>query len=266
MPVTSRSRVADGISLTDKGTGRPVLLLHGIGGSARSWTALSSLLAAAGVRVLAWDAPGYGESADPSGPVDHPARVVEVLDVLGLDEVDLVGTSWGGVIATLVAARHPGRVRSLVLADSTRGSGTDPERAATMRGRVTDLAEQGPERFAAARAPRLVAPGCDPRIAAAVQAEMAGVRVPGYRAAAEFMAATDTTELLPALRTPTLVLAGEHDQVTGVTESRLLAGAVPGARLTLIPGAGHAAITERPAEVAAAMLGFWQEPDVGRTT
>ncbi|MGK5113383.1 MULTISPECIES: alpha/beta fold hydrolase [unclassified Geodermatophilus] len=259
MPVVSRIRTAGGLSLTDEGTGRAVLLLHGIGGNARSCAPVGSVLAGHALRALSWDAPGYGESADPAGPadVDHPARVCEVLDELGLDQVDLVGTSWGGVIATVVAARYPERVRSLVLADSTRGSGTSPARAAAMRARVADLVEQGPAAFAAARAPKLVAPGCDPVVAEAVRAEMARVRLPGYQGAAEFMAATDTAGLLASIEVPTLVLVGEHDTVTGVDESRLLAATVPGARFVLVPGAGHAAVTERPHEVAAALLDFW---------
>lgn len=260
MPVASRLRVADGISLTDDGEGGAVLLLHGIGGSARSCGALGTVLAEQGRRALAWDAPGYGESADPVGraDMDYPARVLQVLDDLALGQVDLFGTSWGGVIATQVAVRYPTRVRSLALADSTRGSGTSPERAAAMRARVADLAELGAERFAATRAPRLVSPGCNPVVADGVRTEMARVRLPGYRGAAEFMAATDTTDLLPGITVPTLVLVGEHDRVTGVPESQLLAGAIPEARFTLVPGAGHAALTERPAEVAAAMLDFWR--------
>ncbi len=259
MSVACRTRVAGGISLTDEGQGRTVLLLHGIGGSARSCTVAGSVLAGHAMRALAWDAPGYGESADPAGPadVDYPARVLQVLDDLALEQVDLFGTSWGGVIATLVAARHPPRVRTLVLADSTRGSGVSPDRAAAMRARPAELAAQGPELFAATRAPRLVAPGCDPAVAEAVRSEMAHVRLPGYRGAAEFMAATDTSDLLAGLDVPTLVLVGEHDQVTGVPESRLLANTVPDARFTLVAGAGHAAVTERPAQVTAAMLEFW---------
>ncbi len=260
-PVTpaapGRVRAAGGISLTDEGSGPPVLLLHGIGGSARSWAAVGSVLARHGRRVLAWDAPGYGESADPEGPVDLPGQVLAVLDDLGLDRVDLAGTSWGGVIATVVAARAPERVRTLVLADSTRGSATGPERAAAMRGRLDELAEVGAERFAAARAPRLVSPACAPAVADAVRAEMARVRMPGYRVAAEFMASTDTADLLPRVDRPTLVLVGEDDVVTGVPESELLARAIPGARLVVVPAAGHAAVSERPDEVAAALLDFW---------
>jgi pimeloyl-ACP methyl ester carboxylesterase len=164
--------------------------------------------------------------------------------------------SWGCVIATHVAARRPELVASLTLLDSTRGSGTTPAKAAAMRGRVTELVEVGPEAFAALRAPRLLAERAASAVAAAVTRQMAAVRVPGYAGAAEMMAQSDTGPLLAALQPPTLVLVGDEDRVTGVAESRLLAREIPGARLTLIEGAGHAAVQERPAEVADALLGF----------
>jgi pimeloyl-ACP methyl ester carboxylesterase len=129
-----------------------------------------------------------------------------------------------------------------------------------MRARVTELSVEGPERFAAVRAPRLTSPSCDPAVATAVRDEMSRVRLAGYGGAAEFMAVTDTGKLLAGLDVPTLVLVGEHDRVTGVAESRLLADTIPGAHFALIPDAGHAAVTERPAEVAAALLRFWRIP------
>jgi len=54
-----------------------------------------------------------------------------------------------------------------------------------------------------------------------------------------------------------LVVVGEHDRATGVPESELLASAIPSARLAVVAGAGHCAVTERPADMAAAMLDFW---------
>lgn len=256
---------ARGISLEVRGAGAPVLLLHGIGGNAATCGALAELLGAAGYRTYCWDAPGYGRSADPT-PVapgsddfyDHGAAVAELLTELGDEPVHLVGTSWGGVIATAVAASYPESVRSLVLADSTRGSGVTPERARGMRSRVDELREVGVPAFAAARAPRLVSPACEGVIARMVETEMARVRLPGYAAAAEYMARTDTGPRLAAVAAPTLVLVGEDDIVTGVAESRLLADAIPGALFGLILGAGHAAVQERPAATAAHILRFWK--------
>jgi pimeloyl-ACP methyl ester carboxylesterase len=72
------------------------------------------------------------------------------------------------------------------------------------------------------------------------------------------MAGSDTSSLLPGITTPTLVIVGEHDEVVGVAESELLARTIPGARLHIVRGAGHAALSERPTDVATAVLDFWR--------
>lgn len=257
----TRWRSARGVSLVmHHGDETPVLLLHGIGGNANSCEPLAQRLAASGHQALAWDAPGYGDSADPEDTeVDHAAEVVAVLEELGLAPVHLFGTSWGGVIAAQVAAGRPDLVASLVLADSTRGSGVTTEKAAAMRDRITELSALGASAFAASRAPRLVASGCSSEIAAAVEADMARVRPAGYAAAAEHMATTDLSDALRTLTVPTLVLVGAEDVVTGVAESELLAELIPGSRLVVVPEAGHAALQEQPGAVAEHVLAFWQE-------
>ena len=258
----TRSLAPDGTSfmefLPDRPPTRTVVLLHGIGGNAASCADVGRQLAERGARALAWDAPGYGRSRDPFGDVDHVDRLAGAVSALRLGPVDLVGTSWGGVIATCLAHRRPGVVRSLVLADSTRGSATDPAKAAAMRTRVTELERLGAEQFAARRAGRLVSLHAGDAMVVRVRQQMARVRVPGYRAAAEFMASTDTSHLLPRITVPTLVVVGEDDVVTGVPESRLLADRIPGARLSILPRAGHAAITERPDEFTAEVTSFWE--------
>lgn len=259
--ICSRLRSPDGTSFIehrpDGPTTRTVVLLHGIGGSAASCAEVAERLAGQGARTIAWDAPGYGRSRDPFGDADLVDRLSGSLGALRLGPVDIIGTSWGGVIATCLAHRHPGRVSSLVLADSTRGSAVDAAKATAMRSRIVELEALGPEQFAARRAGRLVSPHAADDVAVRVRQQMARVRVPGYRAAAEFMASTDTGPLLGDIRVPTLVIVGEDDVVTGVDEARLLADRIPGARLTIIPRAGHAAITERPDEFAGAVTDFW---------
>lgn len=234
-----------------------VVMLHGIGGSAESCAPLAEHLAAAGVATAAVDAPGYGRSADPTATNDVVADVIDALDNLSPDRpVVIIGTSWGGVIAMSVSLRRPDRVAGLVLADSTRGSGTSVEKAAAMRSRITELREHGASVVAAARATRLTAPEADPEVTEQVRRSMSSVRVPGFTAAAEFMAATDLGPQLTDIGCPTLVVVGEHDMITGVDESRLLAERIPNAQLRIIANAGHVAIQEQPAAVAALVVEF----------
>lgn len=239
--------------------GTPVLLLHGIGGSHASFRAQLGALAWAH-RVLAWDAPGYGASADPAsapGMSGYASAAASVLD----EPAHVVGVSWGGVIATRLAVEHPERVRSLTLADSTRGSGRTADGAAAMLARAGELGRLGAEEFARRRAPRLLAPGAAPDLLDALVRIMSGVRLPGYRFAAEAMAETDHTGQLARIDVPTLVVVGEHDQVTGVAESRRLAEGIPGARLEVITAAGHAANQERPDEFNRLLLEFADQVD-----
>jgi 3-oxoadipate enol-lactonase len=242
--------------------GPVVLLLHGIGGSAESFRPQLDALAA-GHRVLAWDAPGYGGSSDPAaapGTAGFAAVAAGVLSEAGAAHV--VGVSWGGVIATRLAVEHPELVRSLVLAGSSRGSAVTPAGADAMRARADELARLGAAEFARRRAPRLLGPDADAGIRARVERIMAEVRLPGYRYAAEAMADTDHTPLLGRVgRTPTLVLVGAEDRVTGPAESRRLAEGIPGARLKIIESAGHAANQEQPVAFDEAISAFFSEVD-----
>lgn len=255
------------VAVRAAGDGVPVLLLHGIGGSSASFAAQLSGPLGERFRLLAWDAPGYGDSPDPAG-VPAGSDPLDVLADAALAVVErsgapahVVGVSWGGVIATRMALRRPDLLRGLVLADSTRGSGRTPEGRAGMLRRVEELATLGARAFAALRAPRLVAPQASAPVRERVQAIMAGCRDPGYALAAASMAATDHSGALGGVCVPTLVVVGEHDAVTGVPESRALAAAIPGARFALVPGAGHAANQERPPEFDRVVGGFLSEVD-----
>lgn len=227
----------------------PLLLcLHGIGSSSAAFTPQLDQLADH-MHVVAWDAPGYADSADPDhapgldGYADTAAALIRERG----GPAHVLGVSWGGVIALRLAARHPDLVASLIVADSSRGSGTDPDKAEAMRGRAGQLAAQGPQAFAAARGPRLVSAGAPPALVARVVATMAAaVRSPGYGYAAEAMAGADLTDDLPAITAPALVLCGEQDTVTGTDESQAIAGALATSVYVTLSGAGHLANQERP--------------------
>src|SRR5919204_6534830 len=114
-----------GISYREGGAGPALVLLHGIGSSSASW--LFQFETLPGYRLIAWDAPGYGESdflAPPTPrPADYAQALHEFLDRLLLKDVVLVGNSLGCLMAGAYAAAHPERVRSMLLLGPAGGDG-----------------------------------------------------------------------------------------------------------------------------------------------
>ncbi|MBH5133432.1 MULTISPECIES: alpha/beta fold hydrolase [Streptomyces] len=247
-----------GLHLAETGDGGPlVLCLHGIGSSSAAFAPQTGALAAAGHRVVAWDAPGYGRSADPDGDLtldDYADTAAAVIRARAAD-AHVVGVSWGGVIALRLATRHPELVASLAVADSTPGSGTSPEKAAAMRARVPELERLGPRAFAEERGPRLLSRHAPPELVRRVVDTMAGsIRTPGYRQAAESMAATDLRGELADVTAPTLVLCGDQDRITGPDASQVLAGGLYRAAYVIVKDAGHLANQEQPEHFNAWLL------------
>ncbi|MFC5220193.1 alpha/beta fold hydrolase [Streptomyces coerulescens] len=243
-----------GLYVEEAGVDGPlVLCLHGIGSSSAAFAPQFAALAGS-YRMLAWDAPGYAKSADPTGPLtmdDYADLAADVIRARGGD-THVLGVSWGGVIALRLATRHPGLVESLMIVSSTPGSGTDPDKATAMRARARELARLGPEAFAAARGPRLLSDGAPADLVARVTATMAAaVRLPGYGHAAEAMAATDLRGELQQVTAPTLVLCGDQDRITGPDASQVLAGGLHRTAYVIVKEAGHLANQEQPEHVNA---------------
>jgi pimeloyl-ACP methyl ester carboxylesterase len=100
--------------------GRPVLLLHGFPQSSLSWQPILPMLAGAGYRAVAPDQRGYSPGARPDALAAYKVSelvsdVLAIADTMQMSTFDLVGHDWGGMIAWVVAARHPDRVRNLAV-------------------------------------------------------------------------------------------------------------------------------------------------------
>ena len=229
----------------------PVLLcLHGIGSCADAFLDQRPLAEHMGMRLVAWDAPGYRYSADPDDApgIDGWADAAASLIAAESDgPVAVLGVSWGGVTATRLVLRHPDLVSALVLADSSAGVGTKPEQATAMRARAVDFVDLGPEGFAAARAQRLVSPDASDELRSHVADMMIpSIRMPCYQWACDSMAESNHYPDLGRITAPTLVVVGEHDEVTPPRASQRLTDGIPDARYVEIAGAGHLANQERP--------------------
>lgn len=235
-----------------------IVLLHGFSGTHRTWDAVIDRLGLERYRPLAPDLRGHGAAAR-RRPVSFAACVRDVLGEAP-DEFVLAGYSMGGRIAQHVALAAPERVRRLVLISTTAGIEDPAERAARRAADETlalRVERSSIEDFAARwRAQPLFA--SDPVVVA--EAAREDERRNDPRALAASLRGVGTGAMEPlwdrlgALGMPAVVLAGERDAKFTALGERL-AATLPGGRLVVVPGAGHALQLEAPDAVAAALAG-----------
>lgn len=236
-------------------TGPVVVLVHGLGGRAEDWENLAPYLVKAGYRVYLPDLPGYGHSERPrnfsySVP-DEAAVVAGFLDALGLKQVDLGGWSMGGWIVQLVAAEHPGRVRRLMLFDSA-GIYAKPtwDTRLFTPATPTELKE-----FYALLMPN------PPKLPSFVSNDiLRHVQENAWiirQAMQTMLTGRDVTDkLLPDLKMPVLIVWGEQDQITPLSEGETMHHLVPQSELDVIPGCGHLAPVQCAPEIGPTVVQF----------
>jgi 3-oxoadipate enol-lactonase len=182
-----------------------------------------------------------------------------LLDQLWIDKAVVVGCSMGGYAAFSFVRRHRRCVAALVLQDTRAGADTPEARAnrATLAAKV--LAE-GATAAVEAFLPKLVGETSHrerPALVASLRERILAASPRGIANALYGLAArADSREMLPKIAVPTLVLVGEEDVLTPPEESKAMAAAIPGARLEVIPRAGHLANLENPDAVNAALRAF----------
>ncbi|HEY7663590.1 MAG TPA: alpha/beta hydrolase [Xanthobacteraceae bacterium] len=241
----------------------PIVLLHGIGSNACSFVPLMRAFEGRHP-VLAWDAPGYGASAPLAvhwpDASDYATVLNRWLDQLEISRCVVAGHSLGALIAARFARTSPRRVAALLLLSPALGHGVakgDPLPDA-VAARLTELDRLGPEKFAAARAPSLLAdPAGRPDVLQAVERAMADVRRPGYDQAARMLAGGRLLDDAANILVPTAVLVGTQDRITPPASARRVFDALPGASQRHvyrdIADAGHALCQEQPDAVARAI-------------
>jgi 3-oxoadipate enol-lactonase len=249
--------------------GRPLLLVHGFTGGKHDFAGHVDDLAAAGWHVVAYDQRGHGESDKPSEESDYSfdlyaGDLLAALDDLGWDRAVVLGHSMGGMVLQVAALRAPERFAGLVLMDTGPGAlAIDRDMAehaiALCRelgmpafADILDSRGPGPLESEPARRVRETRPDVVERGAWSIRACSPAM----YSSMIGHM--LDAEDRLPALagvRAPTLVLVGEQDSLL-VEPSRRMAAAIPGARLEVIPDAGHSPQEENPAAWAKALGAF----------
>ncbi len=232
------------------GDGPPALLIMGLGMNATGWWRTIPVLAE--FRVLSFDNRGVGRSERVPGPytvAEMADDAVSVLDEAGVDSAHVYGISLGGMIAQEVALRHPDRVRALVLGATTRGGSAhvpaSDDVVAFIRMRAQMTAEQAvwasvPINYAhrtRAEGGRVIAEDIAQRLRYPVESEYYS---------AQLAAANVHDARVEDIRAPTLVVHGEEDVLIPPANGERLAADIPGAELSMWPGAAHLYFTDEP--------------------
>ena len=258
------------VHVEQAGQGDPLVLLHGFGASTYSWRKVMPALAR-GHRVVAIDLNGFGYTERPRAAAAYTregqaAMVLGVLAALGIDRAHLAGHSYGGGLSLFLASRHPERLRSLILVDSS--APTYPEdrrsRLASLRPLASLFVRSVALRPSMVRrglehsfhddslvTPELVEAYLDRLLIQGSDDAFYGLTVP--------RTAPGPPVELEKLQLPTLVVWGAEDELISVASGRRSAALIPGSEFVVIGDCGHLPMEEKPAELLAAMLPFLEK-------
>lgn len=245
-----------------KGSGPPIVLLHGFASSIYTWKDVLPVLAR-DHEVVALDFPGFGQSDCPTDLTfdEYPAVVLGLLDRLGVSRASVVGNSMGGGVAAVLAAERPERFERLVLIDAAGFNLEEQKRPWPIRimgsAPVASVLDQMPLR-------RLLV-GMSLRQVFFDDALVTGERVDEYlepvlrpeapRAIRSLLASRSlrpdvVRKLLPRITAPALIVWGREDRWIPVSDADRFRTALPGSRVVVLDRCGHMPQEERPAEVA----------------
>lgn len=242
---------------------RPALiLLHAFPLDRRMWRPQIQVFGPQ-VPFAALDLPGFGESREADLPPDLDAwadAIVAALDQgFGGRPLIVAGLSMGGYVALRIAARHRARLAGLVLADTKAAADSETARAGRSEA-IQLIWDRGPEPFLDDLIPKLLGPETSETVAPEVRSLALEQRQESIIAALEAMRdRPDSTEILPNLDLPTLLMVGEHDLLTPQSEAEAMLEKMPMATLKVIRGAGHLANLEQAERFTAGLAGFLNE-------
>jgi 3-oxoadipate enol-lactonase len=234
--------------------GRHVVLIHSLAMDRTFWRPVAERLAAR-ASVLTHDCRGHGRSDKPHGEVTvehHADDLADLLDRLGWRSALVAGASMGGCIALAFAIRHPPRVSTLALVDTTAWYGPDAPRNweqranAALASGLSSLTDFQVTRWFGdkfrADHPQVVKDCVDLFVRNDVEA---------YAQTCRMLGACDLRAGLASITAPTAIVVGEEDYATPPAMAQAMHEAIVGSTLTVLPGARHLTPLERPEEVAA---------------
>jgi 3-oxoadipate enol-lactonase len=245
------------LSYERSGSGPPLLMIMGMGGTALSWGEPFLEHLRQTFETIVYDHRGIGESS----PTEEPftiARLAEdaagLLAALEIDSAHVIGISMGGMVAQELALAHPEHVRTLTLGCTYCGGQGSSLSSPEVIQRLTEAMMSGDRERAIRTAWEVnVSAGFadDPAYATFLANGLERtVAIPVVMAQMQAIAGHDTLTRLPQLTMPTLIVHGTADQMVPVENGRLIASQIPGSRLEIFDGVGHLFFWERPERAA----------------
>ena len=245
----------------EQGEGTPVLLLHGLTDSWRSWEPVLGYLPET-VRAIAVTQRGHGDAERPESGYqaeDYAADALELMDELGLDSAVVAGHSMGTYVAEQIAIERPERVSKLVLAGAPGPPAGNPvivEVADAVAGLEDPIDPEFVREFQASTTERPLPPG---RLDTFV-AESLKLPARVWRAAFAGLLDMDLSAGLRRIEQPVLLVHGERDALVPREEQDWLLGTLPNACLLSFEGTGHAPHWEEPERFARELAAFAGAP------
>lgn len=245
--------------------GVPVVFLHGVTDSWRSFEPVLERLPSA-VHGFAVSQRGHGESSRPDGDYTYAgmSRDLKVfLDVMGLPRAVIVGHSMGSMVAQRFAVDHPDRVAALVLMGAFSTLYQHPGVAEFVASAIAPLTDPIDPSFAREWQLSTIARDVDAAFLDAIVNETVKVPARVWRAAFDgFLTTPDFSMALAALAVPVLLVWGDQDTYAERSDQDTLLGVIPGARLLVYPGAGHALHWEEPERLTRDLVDFLLDPQL----
>lgn len=239
----------------------PMLFFNGIGANLELTAGLGDMFPDRA--ILTFDVPGVGMSPVTQWPYRHwmAARWArKLVDLYGLDTVDVMGVSWGGALAQQFAFQYQSRVGKLILCATSSGMTMVPGKPASLS-RMVDTRRYTDPEFMRENFARLYGDLAD---------ESAGTHIDsllppdpkGYIYQLLAFAGWSSLPFIRFLKMPTLVVMGDKDSIVPLVNGQILSWALPDARLYVVENAGHLFIVTRAAETADVITDFLNEPAV----
>lgn len=237
--------------------GAPVLLLsNSLGTDMGMWNPQIAAWTAHH-RVLRYDSRGHGDSDSPAGAysIDRLGRdAVELLDALGIEQVDFCGLSKGGMVGQWLGHRAPERMRRIVLANTAAYMGPP----SGWQGRIEGVLANGMAPLTEASIARWFTPDFPARAPEPVEfirTMLLANNPQGYAGCCAAIRDMDQRVTAPLIAPPVLVIAGEQDPSTSVKDGAFLANSVQDGRLVTLDAA-HLSNVEQPEDFARAVSAF----------